>query len=61
MIFFYKTKKEKIQKNNRINDINYQKFVDMLQRMQKKPLCKYQGKMKKSKHLFYIQKKNKIQ
>jgi hypothetical protein len=29
-----------------MNDISYQKIVDVLQSLPKKPLCKYQGKMK---------------
>jgi len=46
-------------KNNRVNDITYQKFAYMLWGLQKKKtIMQISTKNGKSKHLFYIYKKN---
>ncbi len=41
-----KLKEKKNQKHDRINDITYQKCIDVLQSLQKIKLCRYQQKMK---------------
>jgi hypothetical protein len=58
-------KREKIEKNNKVNDITYKKFVDVFQSLQKITLlCKYQGKWKIQtpmlEHVTYVSNKQQV-